>query len=101
MLVYNVTSKIGHDISSSWLEWMRNEHIPDLVATGCFTHAVVFHLMELDDEDGVTYAVQFHTESKADYNRYISKYAHDMRQKTFDKWGEKIVSFRTLMQIVN
>ena len=47
------------------------------------------------------YAIQYHAESKAQYNRYIETYAPDMRQKGLDKWGDRFIAFRSVMQIVN
>ena len=59
MIVYNVTTKVIHAVAADWLNWLKTEHIPDLVNTGCFTHAVILHLTEADDEEGITYAVQW------------------------------------------
>lgn len=101
MIVYNVTTKVSHAIAADWLAWMKAEHIPDLVNTGCFTHAVILQLVEADDEEGITYAVQYHAESRALYNRYMDQFAAGMRQKALDKWRDKVISFRTLMQLVH
>lgn len=101
MIIYNVTTKIDHSIADSWLEWLKKEHIPDIINTGCFTHAVILSLLETDDTEGPTYAVQYHAESKALYNKYIEKYAGVMRKKAMDKWGNKFIAFRSLMQVVN
>lgn len=101
MIVYNVTTKVNHAIAAEWLAWLKAEHIPDLVNTGCFTHAVILHLVEADDEEGITYAVQYHAESRALYNRYMDKYAAGMRQKALDKWGNGFIAYRTLMHLVN
>ncbi|HEY6503195.1 MAG TPA: DUF4286 family protein [Chitinophagaceae bacterium] len=101
MLVYNVTTKVEHSIAEAWLAWLKEEHIPDLVATGCFTNAVILQLTETDDTEGPTYAVQYYTGSKEQYNRYIEQYADVMRKKATDKWGNKFISFRTVMTVVN
>ena len=101
MIVYNVTTKVDNSIADAWLAWMKNEHIPDLINTGCFTHAVILRLMEVDETDGPTYAVQYHAESKAQYNRYILQYAEGMRKRVNDKWGDRFISFRTIMQVVD
>lgn len=100
MFIYNVTSKIDHSISEAWLQWIQQEHIPDIIATGCFSKATVLRLLEVDDSEGPTYAIQYTAESKASYNRYIEKFAPVMRQKAIDKWGNKFIAFRSFMQVV-
>ncbi len=101
MIVYNVTTKVSHPIAADWLNWLKAEHIPDLIGTGCFTHAVILHLVEADDEEGITYAVQYHAASRALYNRYMEQYAAGMRKKALDQWGDQVISFRTLMHLVH
>ncbi|HQW42722.1 MAG: DUF4286 family protein [Chitinophagaceae bacterium] len=101
MIIYNVTVKIEHVIANQWLLWLKNVHIPELIATGCFTHATILRLMEVDETDGPTYAIQYHAESKALYNRYIDKFSDDMRKKSIDKWGNQFIAFRSVMQVVH
>lgn len=101
MIIYNVTIKVHESIKADWLQWLKEEHIPDVINTGCFTHAVILRLMEVDETEGPTYAVQYYAESKGLYNNYIENHAPQMRQKGFDKWGDKFIAFRSVMQVVN
>lgn len=101
MIIYNVTVKVDHSIAEPWLTWLKEEHIPDVIKTGCFTHASILRLLEADETDGVTYAVQYHSSSKELYNRYISDFAETMRNKGFDKWGNKFIAFRSVMMVVH
>lgn len=101
MFIYNVTIKLEESIHEQWLHWMVNQHIPEMVATGCFTNGKILRLLEIDDEEGPTYAIQFTAESKANYNRYVEKFAAEMRQRSFDKWGNRFIAFRSVMQVVN
>jgi|SRR5882757_6392188 len=100
MIIYNVTTKVHESIKNEWLTWLKEEHIPDIINTGCFTHATILKLLEIDDSEGPTYAVQYNAESKALYNLFIEKYANALRQKAFDKWGDKFIAFRSVMQVV-
>jgi hypothetical protein len=101
MIIYNVTVKVDADIAKDWLEWLQTEHITEVIGTGCFTHASLLKLLEVDDTEGPTYAIQYFAESKALYNQYIDKFAGTFRQKSFDKWGNKFFAFRSVMQVVN
>lgn len=100
MIIYNVTIKIHESIHTAWLHWLREEHIPDVLATGCFTTANILRLLEIDDTEGPTYAIQYNAESKALYNQYVEKYADIMRLRSFDKWSDKFIAFRSVMQVV-
>ena len=99
MIIYNVTLKVAHEITADWLQWMKEEHIPDVMGTGQFTGYKLCRLMDHDDEEGVTYTVQYLCAGMDQYNKYIESYAPDMRQKGFDRFGNKFIAFRTLMQV--
>lgn len=101
MIIYNVTTKLDHSIAAEWLLWIRNEHIPDITGTGCFSHAVVLRLIEVDETEGPTYAVQYHATNKTSYNRYIGEFADEMRKKAMDKWGNRFISFRSVLEVVD
>ena len=100
MLIYNVTISVQKEIADNWLQWLLNEHVPEVMDTSCFTDFKVVRLLEVDDSEGPTYAIQYHAASKADYNRYIELHAPGLRQKSIDKWGDRFIAFRTLMQVV-
>ena len=100
MLIYNVTIKVDGAIAEPWLKWLLQEHIPEVMQTGCFQNYRVVRLLEVDESEGPTYAVQYEAASKADYNRYIELHAPLMRQRSNDKWGQGFIAFRSVMQVV-
>lgn len=99
-IIYNVTVKADPDIADEWLAWMILEHIPEILETKCFTDFRIVKLLEVEESDGPTYAVQYFADSKADYNRYLELHAPHLKKKSIDKWGEKFIAFRSLMEIV-
>lgn len=101
MYIYNVTIKVEHAIAADWLQWLKQEHIPEVLGTGCFTTAKILELIENADEEGLTYAIQYQAASKEEYQRYLDTYAALLRQKSFEKWGTRFIAFRTLMKIVD
>ena len=100
MIIYNVTIKPDEGIAENWLQWLLKEHIPDVMSTQCFTDYKVVRLLDIDDNEGPTYAVQYYAFSKADYNRYIEFHAPEMRKHSTDKWGEKFIAFRSVMEVI-
>lgn len=101
MYIYNVTTSVDNTIQTVWLQWMQQIHIPEVLQTGCFTGSRLVRLLEIDDINGVTYAVQYFIEHKADYDRYIDLYAASLRENAIRKWGNKTISFRSLMEVIN
>jgi hypothetical protein len=100
MLIYNVTIKVSPTIHESWLEWMKKEHIPEIMATGLFHDYRICRLLDQDDSDGPTYAVQYFTDTLENYHTYLQEHASLLRQKSFDAFGDQFVAFRTVMQVV-
>lgn len=100
MLLYNVTAKVDWKIHDEWVHWMLHEHFPEMKNTGCFTKANLLRILEIDEEDGPTYAAQYLAENKENYDRYIKDHAAAVRKKYINKWGDRVVTFRTLMQAV-
>jgi hypothetical protein len=100
MIVYNMTVKVNVAIAPQWLHWLHETHAPELLATGCFWKYHVLHLLETDDTEGPTYAVQFYANTMADYETYRARFAAIFQQKAMDTWGNGFVSFGTLMQVL-
>ncbi|MBK7097151.1 MAG: DUF4286 family protein [Sphingobacteriales bacterium] len=100
-IIYNVTTKVAYAIHDDWLQWIQKEHIPAMLATGCFSKGILLKLKEHDDEEGITYAVQYYAKSEDILNTYLDQFADDLRNASFIKWGDQFFSFRTIMEIVN
>ena len=101
MIIYNVTTKVHDSIHQEWLAWLKEEHIPGMLKTGCFTHAHILRLLETDDAEGPTYAIQYHTDNIEMYDRYVEQYAGTMQGKSFEKWGDLFIAFRSVLEVVN
>jgi hypothetical protein len=101
MFVYNVTVKVSVSMAEEWIIWLKKEHIPDVLGTGCFEHAQVYRLLEVDDAEGPTYVVQYRVAKEEDYQHYLEKFAPDMRQRSYDKWGDRFIAFRSFMQVLS
>ncbi len=101
MLIYNVTIKIDPSIHENWVNWMKNTHIPAVMRTGCFSHYHFVKILDIDDTDGPTYAVQYFIENKTLYDKYMDTHAAALRQDATILWGQLMIGFRSLMEVVN
>lgn len=100
MYIYNVTINIEEVVHQKWLTWMKKEHIPEMMATGKFTKALMSRVLIQEEMGGITYSVQYHTKDKETLQRYYNEDADDLRKKS-NPFKGKMVAFRTEMKIVN
>ncbi len=101
MIVYNTTTKIDPQIEKEWVEWQKNERIPEVMATGLFTDYKFFRLLEQDETEGITYVVQYFSSSIDNYKKYIDEFATLLNERSLAKWSDQFISFHTVMEIVN
>jgi hypothetical protein len=100
MIIYNVTINIDEDVHDNWLDWMQKEHIPQMLATGKFSKALMTKVMVEEEMGGFTYSIQYTTESKEMLERYYIEDAEMLRSKSKPFEG-KFVAFRTELEIVS
>lgn len=99
MILYNVTVIIEESVENEWLHWMKQEHIPEVMATGIFTSHRMCKVIDSPNE-GATFSIQYFCDSLEDINRYQQHHAPALQQKHQDKFDQKFVAFRSLMEIV-
>ena len=100
MLIYNVTAHVEPSIEQTWLDWMEEEHIPEMLATKKFTQTKIFKIITDQDTGGVSYAVQYYCENSKKYEAYLKENAPLLRQKVKAKFGDQILFFRTELQLI-
>lgn len=100
MYIYNVTLNVDDSIHEEWLSWMQNIHIPEVLATGKFTKALLSQVLVNEDLGGITYSIQYTCTSKELLMNYYQQDAPRLREVIQNKFGNKFGAFRTEMKIV-
>ncbi len=100
MHIYNVTINIEEDIHDRWLQWMREVHIPEMLAIGKFSNAKMYRVLVEEEMGGFTYSVQYTTDSKETLEKYYKEDAERLRAKSIPFEG-KFVAFRTELEIIS
>ena len=89
-------------MAPEWLQWMQDVHIPDVMATGCFlSYRILKVLTNATDDEGVNYSIQYDAASMADYERYREQFAPAMQQQTRERYRERVLAFRTLLEVIS
>ena len=100
MLIYNVTVNVDESVHDKWLIWIK-EHIPQVLATGQFKEAKLTKVLVEEDMGGVTYSVQYRAHSREALDEYYKNYADKLRQEGLKLFADKILAFRTELEIID
>lgn len=101
MILYNITVKVEHLVHDEWFSWMKDKHIPDVLAKGIFAKSRMTKILNDDESDGATYSIQYECKSMEDYEKYQKKYASALQAEHTAKFKNRFAAFRTLMIVVD
>jgi phosphoribosylamine-glycine ligase len=100
MYIYNVTINIDQSVHDTWLHWMKSEHIPAMLATKKFSKALMTKVLFEQEMDGITYSVQYTTDSKETLKKYYAEDSERLRELSRPFTG-KFVAFRTELEVID
>ncbi len=91
---------MAQSLEKEWLEWSR-EHIAQVLGTGLFMDARLTRVL-VDEQDGSsTFSVQYKASSREALDLYYEKHAPRLRKNASERFGERVLSFRTELELVD
>lgn len=100
MILYNITVNVTSDIEQDFISWMKSTHIPEVLGTGLFVEHRFYRLLHESEDGSVNYSVQFFTETMDKMMEYERNHAPALRTKTRERYQDKAVSFRSLLEAI-
>lgn len=101
MIVYNVTCLVDNSVHDEWIDWMKSEHLPEVMATGKFVSYQMYRIDPHQDGDsGTSYSIQYRVETRELYHDYAENHGPALKAKTVAKFGDRIAAFRTILEEV-
>ena len=98
-MLYNVTVGIDRSVEKEWLQWMKTEHMLDVLNTKMFVQAKIYKVLhDTEDENTVSYSVQYLAETLTHVEKYLEQFAPELREEANKKFGGRHVAFRTLLE---
>ena len=97
MVLYSVTVTIDADVEREWLDWMTRVHVPEVVATGCFSECRIHKVIDSEAGDS-TYVLQYRAASLAEYQRYRDSFAAALQKDHTDRFAGRFRASRQLLE---
>ncbi len=100
-LLYNTTYHVAHEIVDEWEVWMINEFIPMILTAEGFNSHKLLKIMTDDQHGGISFAMQLMVNNIDDLVNYQEGIKKQLIADMNSKWGEKCLTFATLMEVVD
>jgi hypothetical protein len=100
MVIYNVTSNMDQSLEEEWLAWIR-EHIAQVLGTGLFMDARLTRVLVQEEDGSSTFSIQYKATSREALEIYYRDHAPGLRKLGADRFGDKVLSFRTELDVVD
>ncbi len=100
MILYNVTIIIDDQVHDEWLQWMKEIHIPDVMATGLMIENKIARILA-EEEGGTSYSIQYLLRSMEDYETYQQQHAPRLQAEHQQRYEGKFGAFRTLLHVIH
>ncbi|CAN5891780.1 hypothetical protein BH24GEM1_BH24GEM1_13490 [soil metagenome] len=88
MVTYEITTAVEPPLVEAYEHYMRQVHIPDLLATGCFEGATFTR------SSAGRYRIRFEAPSESDLERYLEAHATRLRADFASHFPEGVTASR-------
>ena len=79
---------------------MIEVHIPDVIATGQFVDHKFFKVLSHDEPNSSSFSIQFFAKKRENLQVYQENFAEKLHQDHQEKFANKFVAFRTILESV-
>lgn len=96
-MIYEVTVWVDDSRFDEWTEWMHREHIPDVMATRCFSSYSVIRLPKQDASGRRATRIQYVLKDGTAWNTYKESHAPRLQQAHAARYAENSHAERALV----
>jgi catechol 2,3-dioxygenase-like lactoylglutathione lyase family enzyme len=94
-VTYEITASVRVDVIDSYERYMRDVHIPDLLATGCFASA------SLSRSEPGRYRIRYEAPDQAALDRYLATHASELRARVDREFGSAVSLAREVWVVLD
>ena len=100
MFIFNTTYLVSDEVHETWLDWVRNQHIPFMIDSTYFSHPQVARVITSDKQDGTSFSVQFHVKDLQTLKLWKKEYSSLFQENCTNQFGTEVNFITTLLELV-
>jgi hypothetical protein len=98
MIVYSVTVAIEDSIEQDWVTWMKDVHIPEVMATGKFIDFRFCRVFPHHEDDNKSYNISYRCKDMDTYLAYQENESKALQEDHTKRYEGKFAAFRTILE---
>jgi hypothetical protein len=100
MLIFNTTYLVADKMHGTWHKWLYEHYIPSMLESGYFDKPQVAKVLTNEQQEGVSFSVQFHISTMDLLESWNEKYAQAFLADFTKRFGQEVLLFSTVLEII-
>ena len=101
MIIYNTTFHIEKEAHIACVDYLKKEYIPQAVSSGFLLNPRLRRVLQNEENEGESYAVQFHVKNVDTLNFWLQNEGNNLHRALVARFGHKIAGFSTLLEEID
>ena len=85
---YEVFMQVDSSIAEEWVEWMRTEHIPEVMQTGVFVSCQFLRVIEPPIDGHDSFRITYESKNLSSIQEYRTALSPELRKKHDERYGD-------------
>ncbi|MCH8903325.1 MAG: DUF4286 family protein [Bacteroidetes bacterium] len=90
--------EIDASIKTTWVEWMKEQHIPAVMATGTFSRHIFNERIDSLDQNISIYTILYFCENESKLDEYFKKFAKKLQEEHNDRFEGNFTATRSILR---
>ncbi|NDV46625.1 DUF4286 family protein [Paludibacter sp. 221] len=100
MLIFNTTYLVSDKSYGIWYKWLNEQHLPSMLESGFFSKPQVAKVLTNEPQEGTSYSVQFQIADMKSLELWNETYGESFLSSFSKQFGEDVLLFSTILELM-
>ncbi|MDR3704876.1 MAG: DUF4286 family protein [Paludibacteraceae bacterium] len=101
MIIYNTTYSVSDKVYGSFLKWVKEKHIPQMISSGYFSEFKLSRVLTDEDQDGSSISLQLTAENVNAVSKWREQYGDLFDMEISSLFSVNVLYFSTFLEIID
>lgn len=100
MIIYNTTYCVSDKVYGAFLKWLKEKHLPHMLASGYFEHATVSRVLSEEIQEGSSISVQLKASNFEAVARWKEESGDLFEMEISSHFSVEVLHFSTFLEVI-